>query len=98
MAHTHTGGTMADQSNHSAGEEDQEVYPRRLEAEGEGGQEVYPLVHALCYSTRWTTGVISLTVFSLSPPPGTSLWTSGAGQNFPSETETIDGRDPCWFL
>ena len=34
MAHTHTGGTMADQSNHSAGEEDQEAPPRR-EAQAE---------------------------------------------------------------
>ena len=56
-------------------------------------------MHALCYSTRWTTGVISLTVFSLSPPPGTSLWTSGAGQNFPSETQKqLTGEIPAGFL
>ena len=93
---------MADQSNHSAGEEDQEAPPRR-EAQAEslrGRREVYPLVHAsMLFHT--TTGVISFSVFSLGQSEGRGPLRlraprSGAGQTFPSET--IDGRDPCWFL
>ena len=96
---------MADQSNHSAGEEDQEAPPRR-EAQAEslrGRREVYPLVHAsMLFHT--TTGVISFSVFSLGQSEGRGpLQPSASGHHAlgpdrPSPQKQLTGEIPAGFL